>query len=297
VNVGTLPSTGSSNLLEIDDGAQFGTIRVQSTGVIEARAGTGSWQTGPTLVTNRWYRLDVRYDASGTTAHVLEWQVDGNPQPIATWATAGATSSTTIAIGTWQRSAAATTVVRFDDYAVSNTAADWPIGPGAVLGMRPDGAGTSLNPTDFQHDDNGAVSVSTGLRVDDDPFGSVTDYVKQVNAVAGSYIELTLEDVDTRFTADGVRGVVGFHSLNTNATSGTAAVVRSGSPVNFFNAGTVSVGSTIRFQGGMVSAPGGGWTAATLNGSRTRFGYTGAFGGGTNRPYWDAILVEAAIPQ
>lgn len=98
----------------------------------------GGTVNGPVVVADTWYQIDVKVDASANP-NTMVWQVNGVAQTGTTTAvTAG--NATAIAFG---RDSAATGTYSYDDCRVSVTAADYPLGPGKVILLKPDTAGTA----------------------------------------------------------------------------------------------------------------------------------------------------------
>ena len=267
------------------------------------RAGTQTWQMGYSLaeavgstpvVAGTWYSIDVHTNPQSDTRWA-EWQVNGVAQPnVGPYTEAGGWVTSVVQFGIPFADASTTDYTAyFDDIEITNTVAQYPLGDTKILGLLPNGMGTNNTPLNFQHDDNSAISATTWQRLDELPMNSITDYVKEVTAGGGSYIEVGFADT-TETCIRGASIVAAVHSSGTNAN--TAAV---NSVTNGFNytlyAGDFSE-STIRYIQRPVSQnalnPGTGpWTQAIINGITARFGMSTDV---NPLPYLDGLLLEVA---
>ncbi|MCW2923260.1 MAG: hypothetical protein JWM98_664, partial [Thermoleophilia bacterium] len=293
VRVDDLPDLGTVDLAGFDDGAVAAWIDITSAGVLQAQSASGTAVNGPSITAGTWYRIDVRHDTSASI-HTLEWSVDGAVQPTA-WHSAGAA-----AVGDWMRlglqpqgSATSTAAASFDDYAFSSTSADYPIGPGEVRGLRPDDLVTATsNAGSFT--DSLAVAPFAPLRVlflaDAAWSDTSTDWVRQ-NTFGANVLNFSLENPAEAWEADGVRGVLQYHSAASPVTGITSVTTSAGNQTVY--SGTMASGATLTTAGAMVPKPAGGWTTAELDALRMQVGNANQ----SNRAIWDALLTEFDVPR
>lgn len=245
--------------------------------------GTGTpVEMSGTFSAGTWYSLDIRYNV-GTNPRTAEWQVDGVAQTAVTSAEATAANVSSVQLGA---DSGTSSNMYFDDVMVSSTSADYPIGELSIDVLAPNGMGTSVNPPSFQHEDNSAINATTYARLKETPMTSLADYIKQVTANAGRYIEMTFADT-THECIRGVSAVLAYHGAATQANNGktsifdgtTERVVYSGA-MNLTALGYKSLALP------PVTAP---WSQAALNGLLVRVGYSSD---NNPLPYWDAVLLE-----
>src|SRR5205814_310244 len=67
---------------------------------------------------------------------------------------------------------AATYTANYDDVVVSSAGADYPLGDGKVLILRPNAMGTNNTATDFQNDDATAINSTSYTRLDETPMNN-----------------------------------------------------------------------------------------------------------------------------
>jgi hypothetical protein len=110
----------------------------QPSGKLGAKISSGTAQLGPLLAADTWTRLDVIFECSASP-FTLDWRVNGgSAQTQATFANAASTI-TNADLG-WTANSTAT--VRYADWVVSTTLADYPLGDHKVVLLTVDPAGT-----------------------------------------------------------------------------------------------------------------------------------------------------------
>lgn len=240
------------------------------------------------LSLNTWYRLDYRFSCAANPS-TIDFQVDGTAASQSTYAQAASYLST-------QR-IGATVAGQYDffidDYVLSATAGDYPLGPGGIIGLSPSAAGTS-NPGDYIQDNgNAVVNDSTNpanAELDDVPMTSSADYIKQTAIGADLYAEVVFADTEEE-TIWGVSSHVAYHaSGSTPANSATAKIVDSNGQESNIKSGDMSE-TVVSRAAAMVAVPSGGWSMAHVNALRGRVGFA------TNVdtvPYWDALMIQVA---
>lgn len=237
-----------------------------------------------TVNAGTWYRLDLRVDV-GTDPRTADWQIDGVSQTSIS-RTGNTSNVNTIRFGSTTSVDAFT--ANYDDVLISRTSADYPIGPGTVVALRPDGMGTNVTPGSFSHEDASAISANTYLRLDDSPMSDATQYVRQTVIGTTAYLELTMADTAASCVV-GVSGIVASHAQTTAADNGKTS---------FFDGGTERVvfsgdmSQTAQQYVSVIVAPAAAaWTPSAVNGLKARIGYSSDV---TGNPYWDSLLLEVA---
>ncbi len=238
-----------------------------------------------TVAAGTWYVIDLKLDV-GANPHTATWRIDGVAQPSASNAT-GATSVYTVHFGT---SGADTFTANYDDWVLSHSAGDYPVGNGKVLGAKPTSMGTNSNASHFQHEDGTALDANTWMRVDDTPMSSLTDYVKQVTASGTSYAELNFEDT-TETCIRAVGGRMVYDPLNVNQDNNGKTSVFDGTTESVIYNGIMSAQSTnptARFA--LVNRA--SWSQTAFNGLKARIGYSTDV---APQPQWHSVMLEYEV--
>jgi hypothetical protein len=267
---------GSDLRLGYDAAAQRLTLRF---------VGQPSVSASAPVVAGTWHLLDVRatLNANPRTA---EWQFDSVDQTAAAPSAEAGSTGAAVRLGSMVVGDVYT--ANYDDVFLSTTSADYPIGNGSTVGLRPDGNGTNVNPGDFRHDDNSALNATTWTRLDEVPMTSALDFVSQRTTNVASYVELTIQD--TALTClSAVSGLIAEDATGGGSSHGKASVF-DGPTERVVYDGTMDVGS-LAYRSAIVPAGAGGWTTAALNGLRWRFGYSND---ANPDPHWQALLLEVA---
>ncbi len=239
-----------------------------------------------TIAPRTWVRVDLRLTAN-ENPRTATWQLDGVTQPDIS-ATGGGTTVRYLRLGSNVKRD--TYTANYDDVMISATPADYPIGEGAVLPLRPDGMGTSDTPDSFHQDDGSAVDADTYRRLDDDPTDGLADYVAQDVAGASSYLELTLADTTEKCIV-GVSGLVAYHAAAAGRDQGATRLVDGGTERIVYSG---DMSETRLFYRSAMVPPTGAWTKAAVNALVARIGYSTDI---KPVPYWDALLVEIATGE
>ena len=252
------------------------TMRFGATAVVPAASAASA---------GTWYRIDVRL-AANTNPRTGAWQIDGVAQTGLTNVAGAATTIATVRLGSTV--VADNFTANYDDVLISATSGDYPIGPGTVVGLRPDGMGTHNTPGSFRNDDATAIDANTYLRLDDSPMTILTDYVRQQTIGATNYIELTFANTGASCVV-GVAGVLAYHAAGTPADNGKASIF-DGSTERILLSGDMSV-TPLTYRVAIVAPAASAWTQGAVNGLRGRIGYSADV---TPNPYWDGLLLEVA---
>ena len=286
LRLASLPAAGVTALLTLDAvaGNDLRLGYQASSQRLTVRFGAGAVTPATVSVAAAtWYRLDLRLTAN-TNPRTADWQIDGVAQPAISSAGTASTVNRLI-LGSTVGADAYT--VNFDDVVTSATSADYPIGAGSVLPLRPDGVGTHDTPGSFRHQDGSAIDATTHQRLDDDPLTSSTDYVRQEVAGATNYIELTFGDTGAGCVV-GVAGIVAYHAASSTANVGKTSVFDGATERIIFSGDMSEV--ALFYRSAIVARP-AGWTTAAVNALRGRIGYASDV---SPNPYWDALLLEVA---
>lgn len=269
---------------------------VDTNGALSLQLGTTTqnW-SGGNISTGTVYRFD--YDMNVAANPLLcDWKINGTTQTQLSYAAAADAVSTQY----WGAITSCTIDAYFTDILWSNTAADYPIGEGYVIGLRPTGDGTHNNTTNVLEDYNGndidGVNYFAYAQLDDDPWtDSITSDLIRCNvAGASNYLEITFSGAPAG-TVQGVIGLLQYASAGTQANNGACQVRNSegtattiwGSPSS---PADYSEGAYFTKKA-IATAPSGGWNQTEVNAIRVRLGYSAD---ATPDPYWIAIMLEVA---
>lgn len=250
-------------------------------------SGRDTQSAGLTIQANRWYLVEMRLTTNAAT-WTCDWSIDGVRQIPSVWNFGAADTIDTVGIGAY---GANTYVLHTDDWMVSTTASDFPLGPGRTVALAPDGEGTHATIASFASD-SGALGANSQQRLDELPAWGITDWVSQTLTGSTSYLEWTMSNPSERSTsARAVHSIVGFHSSSALGNDGQSKVVRPGdtdaaAPV--VQTGNMSF-TSMSWTGAMVPAPAGGWTPSVLDQLRMRNGYAVDV---SPAPRWEADMLE-----
>ena len=299
IRVGTAPSATTALIRQSHAQTYFHIGYNQATSQFYAQVGINTAQAGPTVELDTWYRIDYRFSADATT-YTIDWQVDGIDQ---TQATKGSLTAAVFLATTYFRLglfAAVTGDIYFDDFVLSETSGDYPIGAGGVIGLRPNADGTHNNAANIMEDSAGNdIDGSTYFaydKLDEDPWITTAnaDYVRQTDIGTANYCEINFADT-TETVIHGVRGILQYASATSTANNGACQVRDSNDQVTTI-LGTPDVPVDMSYTeafyaSAQIATPSGGWTMAHVNALRARFGYSGD---ATPDPYWLAMILEVA---
>ena len=259
--------------------------------------------TGVSVTTGIWYAVDCKVNSSANP-WTVDVQVDGTAAGQHTNA-AGAQTSVLVQFGV--QTVSPTFEIYFDDMMISNTAADYPLGAGKVLGHPPNRDGTHVaTPAGLfaRGVAGGANIISTGtpttdsyLLIDDVPIssGAASDFITQVTSAAGSYVEHGYASMATGTAGPLALDVLIRHHKVTSAEGGFRWKLNDNGTtlllLNYLSSAAGSSGPT--YSRNMVTSMvgGGSWTLARFNGLLTRWGYSTDANPDVSL---DAVIIEAA---
>jgi hypothetical protein len=287
VRFNTLPSADLDRFMGmgITAGSLFRVGYTAATQKLEVHFSTGpKIAASSTITAGVWYVIEVNVNVSANPRTVA-WRINGVAQPGHSLAEAPSTIAS-VHWGSVNPSDVFT--ANYDDVLVSNTQADYPLGDGKVLALRPN---SSAGPAGFSNDDGTAVNATSHTRLDEAPMDSIADNVYQ-NAIAGtSYVDLGFENtVETCF--NGVQAAMAHHSAASGSATNAKTSVFDGSTESVVYAGDM-VAPALAYKRAIATPAAGQWTRPTLNGLGARFGYVSS---GTAMPRWDAFLLEYDVP-
>lgn len=277
-------------------------LEVDAAGALQARI--YNWSTGTThaiqlgitpIMQQRWHTIEMSANVSGTTWY-FNWRIDGRDQPTVSWASGAAGNILQVAMGVIDGSR--TSTLHLDDVVTSRTDASHPIGDGRVLAMRPESSGTHVAAGSFRTDSGAAITGTLASLLDETPLSSTEDFAKQVAGTGSDYLETLLSDIDAPFGASGVRAITSYHSSTATANDGAVKIARStdttaGSGATVYD-GNMGSGATLSFRGEIIPPPAAGWTTSELAALMARVGFSTDL---DPQPQWNAVLVEADLPQ
>ena len=135
--VTTLPSV-TTRLLKMETATQDCQIRYNPTGTkFEAQAVAGTIISGPSVVADQWYLVQGRMDCS-TTTFSLDWSID----KVAQGQALGTGTIADLAFFTLGWNSNSSTTIRYDDFVLSVTSGDYPLGANKIVRLTPDADGT-----------------------------------------------------------------------------------------------------------------------------------------------------------
>lgn len=253
---------------------------------------------GIVITTGVWYCIDLKVNSTANP-WTIDMQVDGVAVTQFTLAAAAANISEII-IGTTD---SITADFFMDDMIYSQTAADYPIGPGEVDAYSPSSDGThSFTAGDMRYGDSGgnvATNASdVNTKLSDVPVGSGTlasDSIEQIVVRSTAYVEVKFPTVTTKIP-QGVSVILAHHESSTSNNSQIHKLRDN-------NGATEDAFLTIATAAGVVAQrfaqkcyaviPGGtGWTNTAFN----NLVYRGPFAGLiTAIPKIDGVMLEVAF--
>jgi hypothetical protein len=268
--------------------------------------------TGVTVSTGQWFRIDVKIDVS-TSSWLIDVSVDGTSCGQRN-NSAAPTSYTWLNLGTLTD---VTQDIFFDDFIMSNTLTDYPIGAGVVYHFVPVSDGTHNVPTStfFRGTTSTQITNSTTdayQLIDEVPLDGTTpatnDYIAYTpNAANNStkYIECkfgaALGILTPTVAPRAVEVIVMTHQAGTGASTWDLKLNDNGTESSITSC-TQCTGFTIgKYARKQYATPpsGGSWNSnssgnGAFNNIRIRYGYTDD---GNPDHYFDCAMIEAEFPE
>jgi len=300
--------------------AEFAVRTTGALGIRARHADSYTNMTGFTFTANHVYKVDVwvDYGASGTVTYSTKIQVTDlttstvyGPQTVNA---AGTNTAATVDTFVLEADAGGNNLTTapnhdFDDWAISQTSADFPLASFEVLGAPITAVGThSFTAGDFKKSSTGSTTGnnvdqpetagSDGLSntlIDEIPWSSSdTDWVWQAVIRSTGYLEYTKNAISGSDPWGVMLAVQVKLATGTNASSVIAKLSLSGTDSALINT-THAASATRAFKAGFsATKPGGGaWTVTDFNNTTLRWGYATDV---TNNQQLLAMLLQYAVP-
>lgn len=260
--------------------------------------------SGVTVTTGQWYRVDFDFNINTGGNDTCDIQVDGSACGQATAAGLGA-GVTILRCGP----AGCTADVIFDDFVISNTGADYPIGAGYIHPFIPTADGThNVTAGNFckgSAPGTGITNATTDsyLLVDEVPLDDATpdanDFVTQILNATTEYVEHIFGPAATIPTPTAgpaaVEVCLTHHQNGSGSGASTFKLNDNGTENTILSLTGAGATSTRYARKHYALAPtGGAWTATSgagnFNNLRHRFGYASD---ANPDQYFDGALIEA----
>ncbi len=223
VRLPSLPAS-TQHLLHLEPtSGQTAKLRFNATtGRLQAAFWSSVQDASLPVMPGAWHRVDMRV-TTNATPRTIEWEVDGVPQATVSEVDAAA-DLIRLQIGA---EGSATYVCDYDDFAMSHTAGDFPIGEGFVVPLRPNAdGGHNAGANVIERQDAQDIGVVTAFDLLDElPMSSAADYVRQVAVGAGQFAEVQFEDVGVTAIQD-VMGLLAYTSSGTSVNNGACVARR-----------------------------------------------------------------------
>jgi hypothetical protein len=305
-----LPST-DANILSIElAGGNSPNIKYR-TATQDIIAAVGTTTTGATampITTGVWYRIEVKADASGSST-TMSLMVDGVSKGTATRVQA---ASTVIQIRIGAQTSGGTGLtadIIWDDFITGVDIAEWAVGDGRVVGLKPnvDGAHSFSPAGQFIYNaaggniDPAAEDVYTYL---DHTLGTITDFINAALATSEEYIEVGFEDLPPSTFINGVEVVSAHHAATTTTNLQSMKLVDGGTLSDVFvDADFSQTGLTYHSKhysqapASVDESTGIGWSSAGINGLKIRWGSSWATADVNPDAYLDGVMLEVDFIQ
>jgi hypothetical protein len=177
----------------------------------------------------------------------------------------------------------------YDDILVATQPTAYPLADSRIVRLAPVSMGTSVGAANFRNNDGTAVDASTWQRVDEVPMTSTADYVRQQANSGSSYVEFGLQNTSEMCIPE-VSVLLAYHAAGTAADVGKTSILDGTTETVVFS-GDMSQ-TALQYKSAIVTPAAGFWPQSGVNGLVTRVGYSTD---SSPNPFWDAIMVEAAI--
>ena len=156
--------------------------------------------------------------------------------------------------------------------------------------LAPESMGTASGAGSFRNDDGTAIDSNSWQRLDDVPMTSTADYVRQQANSGTSYVEFGLQDTPETCIRE-VSVVLAYHAAAKAADNGKTSIFEGATETVVFT-GDMSQ-TTLQYKTAVVTPAAVTWNQAAVNGLVARVGYSTD---SSPNPYWDSIMLEAAVP-
>ena len=304
----TLPSANTNIVTAGASGTTAGIFFQVSDGKLYARANGTLGSTGIAVQTGQWYCLDLFADASFAAG--LGWSVSLSVNGVAAATATNVLGATTGWVHLGAQSSV-TANIFYDDWILSETGADYPIGPGHVHHFVPtsDGTHNIAGTGDFQRGNTGVdilnATTTAYQLVDDVPLPSGTvDQADCWRAVAPAnpttdYVHGVFGPASGIPTpAQGPRAVdviIAHHQIATQNGEMEVLLDDNGTTGVILDTGVVAGVTTYRYARAKFATPptGGSWTVAGTSGNFNLVGCRFRAPDAAPDQCLDAIMIEA----
>jgi hypothetical protein len=267
----------TSNLLELTTGA-VGTQTVRDSVALTAD--------------DTWHYIDFDFNVVANP-WVYSWAFDGASQASGATIALAASALYRWRLGSFDNF---TGTFDLDDVALSKTGGDYPIGNGFSELVKPSSLTPATAGTFVRDATATAIDATDWARVDDQPFGDTTDYIRQTGGSSDlTNGHPTIGFSNTRTDAiNGVRAWVQYGAASTQ-TNTVRSWVRANATDTYL-LGTASTNVSVGavgplYRAAQVANGGVAWSDAILDGTVFRFG-TGSGTDVNPIPRWDAFALE-----
>ena len=285
VRLASLP-TVTSNLAYIDSSTDLVLRYNASSQRLQLVLGTSTATSATTVSAGTWYAIDLRYDLSASP-HLGDWRVNGEAQ---TQVSRIAAATTANGFGMGATANASVYTANYDDIFVALEPAAYPLADSRIVRLVPDSMGTALGAGNFRNNDGTAIDGNSWQRLDDVPMTSTADYVRQQANSGTSYVELGLQDTPETCIYE-VSVVLAYHAAGSAADNGKTSIFDGATETVVFSGDMSQTG--LQYKTSVVTPAVFPWNQAAVNGLVARVGYSTD---SSPNPYWDSIMLEAAVP-
>ena len=286
IRLSSLPGV-TSNLAYIDSGTDLVFRYNAASQRFQLTLGASTVMSATTVSAATWYVIDLRYDLSANP-HLGDWRVDGVAQ---TQVSRAAAATTANGFGMGATANASVYTANYDDILVADQPSAYPVGNGRVVRLVPDSMGTSSGATNFSNDDGTAINATSWQRLDEVPMTSIADYVRQQANSGTSYVEFGFQNTAETCIHE-LSAVLAYHAAGTAADNGKTSIFDGATGTVVFS-GDMSQ-TALQYKRAVVTPAASPWTQAAVNGLVARVGYSTD---SNPNPYWDAIVLEAAVNE
>lgn len=299
IRFATLPSADTS-LCEVGNGGQDSPcVRFkQSDSKIYAGVHTTLGASGVAVTTGVWYRIDFDFNVQTGGNDTCDVQVDGSACGQAT-ATGLSAAETRVNLGVIDT---CTADVYLDDFLLSNTAADYPLGAGHVNSYIPnaDGTHTANSANEVERTLTGTdivIATTTAYQlIDERPLPTTeVDFINWKTNGGTDYVEWQYEDSTEGAAPRAVEAILVYHDASGAGTHNFQVTLREhagATTADIAPAATRNVGATISYiRKHFATVPGtsDAWTETKFNALRSRLLVSDA----SPDVYIDAAMLEA----
>jgi hypothetical protein len=275
----------------------------QSTNKFRISVGGSVWtDVGPTLSADTWYLIDVKFDCSADPA-VITAKVDGGTEA-STNRSQTASDLTAEMLGT---DTSDTYTAYIDDWVISHTIGDYPIGTHSVEALIPSSDGTHNITTSGDFDSFTGTAFSNATTNGNTFIGhrplqlanTADQVIRQDLGTTSNYMEFGLENLSAGTDTPVAVRAIGCYveSATSGASLGEMRLLLSDN-TEVLTTGSLSMinstedpGTTVTTKKRMAIDPSGGWDRTKVDGLKIRLG----FGDGAPDVNFIDAMVEVAL--